>query len=348
MEALIGVQIQQFTSWSYIMKHSLFSWSQMVESLRSTVSVCVRVRRREYEDDCVSVCVSLHLLRSFLETELLFFHLMLDRWKAKNQYWPYMTIFSSHFSLPSPSPSLFFPTLIFDLHYIKSFKHIPYFGFSNLLRRLVYVTYCVSVWVKYVWSLMDECIELALVKNTERWVSLPRIQIGNFGDLRNAPTWNMHTQKKECVTNECLFSVTFNCLKYTFFLRYIWKKNESIWATCNISGSSTNSMQWNQCQSFNIFSLALFLISHLFIWRVASNPAMTWFLYKNNKQRMHAQTPAYLTRADLLNHSQQPSSYFGNNQLAISSLQLLTLPIYRVHVSTPAFSSLFMMAMINK
>lgn len=144
---------------------------------------CARVHERE-KSACRWLCVC-------VETELLL--LMLDRWIAKKQHRPYMTISYTHFSSP-PFLSLFPPpTLISDLHIIKSVKRIPYFGFSNLLRRLVYITLNVAVCEIRVCSPMDKCIELALVKNTERWVSLPRIQIGNFGDLRNAPTWNTHT-----------------------------------------------------------------------------------------------------------------------------------------------------------
>ncbi len=208
MEAFTGVQLQQFTSWSYIMIHTLFSWSQMVERLKSNVSVCVRVIKRECMMMTVCVCV----------WKVSFFFLMLDRWKAKKQYWPYMTIFSSHFSLPSPSPSLFSPHWYLTCTALNLLITFHIF-FSNLLRRLAYVTHRVCDNKICIWSLMVKRIELALVKNTERWVSLPRIQIGNFGDLRNAPTWN--TQKKECVTNERLFSVIFECLTVVFFLQYI-------------------------------------------------------------------------------------------------------------------------------
>lgn len=100
-----------------------------------------------------------------------------------------MTIFCTIFP---PILPLFIPTLISDLRYIKSVKHIPYFVFSNMVRRLAHLTHRVSMQVKYV-LLMEQRIQLALAKNTERWVSLPRIQIGNFGDLRNVPTWNKNT-----------------------------------------------------------------------------------------------------------------------------------------------------------
>lgn len=50
---------------------------------------------------------------------------------------------------------------------------------------------------RHVWIDKEKCAQLAFVKNTERWVSLPRIQIGNFGDFRKDPTWN--TAERECV-----------------------------------------------------------------------------------------------------------------------------------------------------
>lgn len=42
---------------------------------------------------------------------------------------------------------------------------------------------------------MEVLQQLTLVKNTERWVSLPRIHIGNFGDLRNDPTWEKRQKR---------------------------------------------------------------------------------------------------------------------------------------------------------
>lgn len=188
MEAFHGVQIRQFTSWSYIKNPTLFSWSQMVEKLKS----CFCVQESERKKACRCVCVCASALVKF--GSIAFFPSMLDRWKAKKQYWPYMTISTSHFSLPSPSPSLFPP---------HCYLTCTLLNLISTVHILVFLTCCVdwlvlqAVCLKReicVWSLM-KWVVLALVKNTERWVSLPRIQIGNFGDLRNAPTWNTHTHK---------------------------------------------------------------------------------------------------------------------------------------------------------
>lgn len=91
-------------------------------------------------------------------------------------------------------------------------KHSPYslvivtcWGESLMLH-----TVCVFRWYICLWVTVEECIELALVKNTERWVSLPRIQIGNLGDLRNAPTWNTRTHEK----------TKLNVLRFVLFFIY--------------------------------------------------------------------------------------------------------------------------------
>lgn len=77
---------------------------------------------------------------------------MLDSQETAQAIYDYLL---HSFFLPSLSACLFSLTLISDLHYIKSVKHIPYFGFSNLLRRLAYITLWVSLREIRVCSLMD-------------------------------------------------------------------------------------------------------------------------------------------------------------------------------------------------
>ena len=143
-------------------------------------------------------CVRLHLLN--LEAE----HFSPQCWigeKPRNS--------TGHIWL---SPVLIFPSpplrlLFFPPHWYLTCTLL---NLISAVHILVFLTCCVDwlvlhavclVWVKYVFGrLWSEWVVLALVKNTERWVSLPRIQIGNFGDLRNAPTWNTHTHthKRAC------------------------------------------------------------------------------------------------------------------------------------------------------
>lgn len=80
------------------------------------------------------------------------FFLKQNRWNAKKQNWPYMTISCSPFPLLFLSAFSFFPTLICTASSVL--RHIPYFVFSNLLRSLTFITQpvsmCSCVWNKCV------------------------------------------------------------------------------------------------------------------------------------------------------------------------------------------------------
>lgn len=184
--------------------HLSLNWAEqiMITSFRSwlnnpTVWVCVERRgKKTWWWFCVCWI--------YLWKVSFYFRLIFDRW-SQEQHGPFMTISCTHIPL--------FPSWLFFFSLLISIYNI--LNLLNIFLILVFLT-CWEDWlvlhtvcwrVKCVGSLMDECAELAWVKNTERWVSLPRIQIGNFGDLRNAPTWVKHTQrqKKEHITNEGLF-----------------------------------------------------------------------------------------------------------------------------------------------
>lgn len=127
--------------------------------------------------------------------------------------------------VPLPSPWAFFggPKRCLSRAIINLLVCIPFFGFSNLRKLSRPWTLSTYVWVTVMFGqTKKKCAELAFVKNTERWVSLPRIQIGNFGDFRKDPTWN--TAERECVQ---LFGM--NTLLLYERMKDGVKKNNTMW-----------------------------------------------------------------------------------------------------------------------
>lgn len=166
------------------------------------------------------------------------------------------------------------------------------------------VLHTVSVCVKYVLLLMADCIELALVKNTERWVSLPRIQIGNFGDFRNAPTWNTHIKGMRYKWMS-IFSQLFSITYIHIFMMLI---NDFLPPLCSLHCIWILTSPVMKSTHFQLEC----------IWLAASLYA-AWFPYKNNKPNIYKveykQTFPYLIWVGL--KSLLPA-LFGNIKLLLN------------------------------
>lgn len=97
----------------------------------------------------------------------------------------------------------------------------------------------VYIWVNYVFGHLYECTELALVKNTERWVSLPSIQTGNLGDLRNVPTWNTNKEKKNVLNKYLTLQLSFHAQYVILQMKCHKGRNFSVFFLFNLlSGNS--------------------------------------------------------------------------------------------------------------
>lgn len=164
VQTLAGAQTQQFACLQYLkINHILFSWSQMVDKLKLCVFVFEKWEGARMQTMSVCQC----LLSSSLGTEHFSPPYLLGEKPRKST--GHIWLSSVLIFLPPPSLPLVFPP-----HWYLTctiLKHLPYSGFSNLLRTLAYVTHCMSLCVNYMLPLQWMC-----VLNLPWW----KIQRGEF------------------------------------------------------------------------------------------------------------------------------------------------------------------------